>query len=152
MPLAEVPLGITAPERTFAVPERFAPVGVTFGGVIELAGVELPDRAWGPGEPVEVGLAWQARSAIDVSYRVFLHLLDADGNLVDQSDGEPAAWTRPTTGWAQGEVVTESRQVRLPADAAGDYVLRVGFYAPGEARLLTDEGEDGYVLASIHVD
>jgi hypothetical protein len=39
-----------------------------------------------------VHLIWRAEAETAVSYRVFLHLIGPDGQLVAQSDGEPANW------------------------------------------------------------
>jgi hypothetical protein len=106
-----------------------------------------------PGDVVEIHLAWQALAPVDISYRIYLHVLDADGNLVAQSDGEPAGWSRPTTGWAVGEIVSDVRSVKIPADAAaGDTTMRVGVYAPDGARLVTTEGDDGTIVATIEIE
>jgi len=86
-----------------------------------------------------------------VSYRVFLHLVADDGLILAQSDGEPAGWTRPTTGWATGEIVIDQRTLSLPEDYVGVAELRVGLYDPAGARLMTASGDDAIVLARIEV-
>lgn len=159
-PLAEVKLLVEAPMRTWMISPDHTPTSISFAdqahtgdvSIIELAGVDLPNRGVTAGQRLEVGLAWRALIPLDVSYRVYLHLLDGEGALVDQDDGEPAAWTRPTTGWAAGEVVTEVRHVTLPESAApGDYILRVGLYEGSGSRLLTAEGDDGAFLTIVTV-
>ena len=98
-------------------------------------------------------LVWRAEAEMETSYRVFLHLVGPDGKLVAQSDGEPANWTRPTTGWLPGEVVLDERVLYVPADAPpGEYVLRCGLYdlATGE-RLTTADGDDALHLTTLPI-
>jgi len=145
--LAEVPLRVVAPERRWDVPESFAEADAVFGDVIRLAGYDIDADTAAPGDKLTVTLAWQALAEMETSYRVFVHLVSATGRVLAQSDGEPAAWTRPTTGWAVGEVVLDERFVALPGDAApGDYEIRVGLYVLGGPRLLLPTGEDAFVV------
>ena len=89
---------------------------------------------------------------METSYRIFVHVLDANGRVVGQSDGEPANWLRPTTGWAVGEVVTEVREIDVPkATPAGSYVVRVGVYREDGTRLMTKAGLDAYELVTLPV-
>ncbi len=150
--LGEVSIDVRAPERAWTVPARFSPLAIEFGDSIELAGIVGPPAAVAAGDAVDIELAWSALDEIDAPYHVFVHLLDGAGNLVAQSDGEPANWTRPTTGWAAREVVTEERTLAVPEGTLpGTYVLRVGLYLPGGSRLNTPEGADGVVIATITV-
>lgn len=152
-PLSAIALDVVAPERGWDVPADLRPADATFGDAIRLAGYDVAPQTALPGETVRVRLAWQARAEMDAAYRVFLHLVAADGALVAQDDGEPAAWSRPTPGWAVGEVVAETRSLAIPSDAPpGEYRLRVGWYLPGDARLLTAEGADVFELGALSVE
>lgn len=113
-------LNIAAPDRLFDPPTLTHTINAEIGSSILLLGYNTTIG----GNAITVDLAWQAKSEMSGSYRVFLHLLDADGNLVSQSDGEPADWTRPTTGWRAGEVVIDSRALAAPGP--GEYTLSVG--------------------------
>ena len=145
--LAEVPLRVVAPERRWDVPVGFTVADVVFGEVIRLAGYDTGASTVAPGDVVTVTLAWQALAEMETSYRVFVHLVSATGQVLAQSDGEPAAWTRPTTGWAVGEVVLDERVIALPGDAAPEaYEIRVGLYVLDGPRLLLPTGEDAFVL------
>ena len=62
----------------------------------------------------------------------FVHLLDAGGNIVAQSDGAPAGDSYPTGQWVAGEVVSDTVTFDLSALPPGDYRLATGFYAPTE--------------------
>ena len=101
------------------------------------------------------GLFWAygAVTVMETSYRVFVHLVGAEGQVLAQSDGEPAGWTRPTTGWAVGEVVVDERVIALPGDAApGEYEIHVGLYVLAGPRLSTASGDDAVVLGGVVVD
>lgn len=154
---------IVAPERAWEAPPDFEPVAavsgagnVTLGDIngplVRLAGVRLPTDVARPGDTLDLALAWEALAEMTASYRVFVHLVDDAGTLHDQNDGEPVGWTRPTPGWAVGEIVAESRPLTVPASApAGAYTIRVGLYLPEGARLTTPSGDDGIVVGKITV-
>ena len=137
-----IPLGgltISAPERVFAAPEMETAVGASFGDQIGLAGYSLDTTQ----SDLQLDLVWRALAEMATSYRVFVHLVDAEGYILAQSDGEPANWTRPTTGWVAGEYVRDNHQLTLPeALPPGPLSLRVGLYDPESgARLFTDTAE-----------
>ncbi len=147
--LAEVPIDIDAPERIWRAPAGLVRADVVFGDAARLIGYTLDPEAPVPGETLAVRLAWQAVAEMEESYRVFVHLVGEDGRVAAQSDGEPVDWTRPTTGWAVGEVVVETREIAVPVTLQpGAYTLRVGLYLPDGARLLTPDGQDAFVLWS----
>ncbi len=151
-PLAELPLRVIAPVRHWDVPASFTPLDVRFGDRIRLAGAVITPTEAAPGDAVTVALAWQSLAEMSRSYHVFVHLLSPDGRLVAQDDGIPAGWTRPTGGWAVGEVITETRTLALPADLpSGEYELRVGWYEPDGPRLPVDSGADAALLAKLDV-
>ncbi len=159
-------LTITAPSRTFT-PPSFPPIGgderggvdVTLGDLVTLSGFDVGVNGWvngaemaRPGETLTVTLVWRAEAETHTSYHVFLHLIGPGGALVAQSDGVPANWSRPTTGWLPGEYVTDTRVLTLPAGApAGDYTLSAGLYVPGGERLTTPDGSDAIHLTTITV-
>jgi hypothetical protein len=130
-----------------------AAVGATFGDVILLERAGIATTAQ-PGSVLPVALHWKARQPVPEDYHVFVHLLDAAGDRVAQSDNQPALWTRPTSSWAPGETIEDRHALALPADLPpGVYTLIVGIYRPGAGeRLLTEAGEAFVVLgdAQIH--
>ncbi len=145
--MAEVPLRVVAPERRWDVPTGLTMADVAFGDMIRLAGYAIGQSGIAPGGSITVTLAWQALAEMETSYRVFVHLVSAEGQVLAQSDGEPVAWTRPTTGWAVGEVVLDERVIALPGDAApSEYQIRVGLYVLDGPRLFTASGDDAVVL------
>ncbi len=101
---------------------------------------------------ITVTLIWRSEAETSISYRVFLHLIGPEGKLVAQSDGVPAAWSRPTTGWLPGEIVIDERVLTIPAEAeAGKYVLQAGMYTLEGGRLSTPQGKDTVIVTTILV-
>lgn len=150
--LAAQPLAVAAPQRLWEVPDSLPELDVIFGEQLRLAGGQVEPLDIAAAEELSVTLAWQALAEMETSYRVFVHLVDAQGGVVTQHDGEPAAWTRPTSGWAIDEVVAEVRTLALPSDmAAGDYELRVGVYDLQAGRLRTPDGADFFVITVLQV-
>jgi hypothetical protein len=154
----EVGLGdlrVYAPERLWEAPPQDVETNLRLGDAVTLLGATVEPGTHGlePGTSLTVTLAWRAEVEMDVSYRVFLHLLGPGGELVAQSDGEPADWARPTTGWLPGEVVLDERVLTVPAGAElGEYVLQAGMYTLEGGRLRTAEGSDIALLTGITVE
>jgi mannosyltransferase len=89
-------------------------------------------------------LFWQAEGASDVQYAVSLQLLDENGVLRAQHDQQPGDSAFPTTSWVQGEVVSDTHQLGLPADLPpGSYRLIVRMYDPATLAVLPATGADG---------
>ncbi len=117
-------------------------VRARFGQEILLHGYAVGEGPFAPGDVVPVTLFWEA-DAPPGRYKVFLHLMDEEGNLVAQNDAEPRGDLSPTFIWPVGEVVTDRHGVYLPPDLLpGRYRLRVGMYRldTGERLLLTLDG------------
>ncbi len=125
---------------------------VAFDSGVRLLGYELSGAAR-PGEALALTLYWSADGPLPQRYKVFTHLLGetfnaAGGNFLwGQSDAEPAANTRPTTGWRAGEVVVDEHTIPIAADAPpGTYTIEVGLYEPVGGGRLAVIGEDGGVV------
>ncbi len=90
-----------------------------------------------------ISLYWRADAIFPATYHVFVHLVDETGQIMAQSDGEPANWTRPTTGWLPGEYITDPHTLSLPAKLPpGNFALRIGLYDPQTGqRLQTDTAD-----------
>lgn len=79
---------------------------------------------------LSVALVWQAQTRIDENYSAFVHLLDASGTIVSQSDAVPANGYA-TNRWLPQEIVVDRHLIDLPlALPAGDYRLVAGLYDP----------------------
>jgi len=156
VPLSSI--STTAPPHTFAPPPVDVETNTRLGNVATLIGATLEPRAPSthlpiyPSTHLTVTLVWRAEATAADSYHVFLHLLGPEGKLTAQSDGIPANWTRPTTGWLPGEYIADAHVLTAPADAPpGNYILQAGLYMPGGKRLTTPDGADAVQLAIITV-
>jgi hypothetical protein len=92
-------------------------------------------------------LYWQAQQQMDVSYTVFVHLLDAQNRIWGQRDSVPDRGQYLTTGWLEGEVVEDEYEIPVdPAAPSGEYLIEVGLYdaaQPGYPHLpvLDEQGQ-----------
>jgi len=140
-----VPLGevvVSAPVRVFEEPDVGTAVDLVFDDIIRLVGYTISE------EPLRVELIWSAADQIDSSYHVFVHLVDENGSIVAQADGQPAEWTRPTAGWAPGEYIFDSHTLSVPQGMALEGLgLRVGLYDPDTGRRLTVDNSDFATLS-----
>ncbi|MBK8903833.1 MAG: glycosyltransferase family 39 protein [Anaerolineaceae bacterium] len=135
-----VRLGPTAVlARETAVPTQRA--RYNFGQQIQLNGYSLAVDGTG----LDVTLFWEALAPPAVDWTVFVHLLDASGQLVAQGDGVPRDGQFPTSWWPAGTVVPDTHH--LPGEfscvALSQFTLLVGFYNPSTAERLPvhDENE-----------
>ena len=81
------------------------------------------------GESLSVTLYWKSERAIPKDYSVFVHLLDANGNLVAQHDSAPQNGAAPTSWWLPGDLIADPHQLIVPADlVSGRYTLEIGVY------------------------
>jgi hypothetical protein len=122
------------------VPEAAAlEAPMTFGDAIALRG----ERTARAEDHLAVTLWWEARQRVETDYKVFVHLIDADGTLVANGDAPPLDGGFPTHLWRPGDRVVDAYTVPLPEDLpAGRYRLRAGWYAPDTgARLPTSDGD-----------
>ncbi|MDT8305959.1 MAG: hypothetical protein RRC07_08495, partial [Anaerolineae bacterium] len=146
-------LAVDAPERRYDVPQLALPLGEQVGEVATLLGANVAQEVLAPGGTLDVALIWRAEAETHTSYRVFVHLSGPDGSVTSQSDGEPARWARPTTGWLRGEIVVDEHELALPGElAAGTYQLVAGLYeAESGRRLPLLHGEDAVTIRLFEV-
>lgn len=109
------------------------PANYQFGESIELLGYSVRPSNVKPDGTASVDLYWRPtlNLPIDVYATVFVHLIDADGNLVAQHDGQPVNNAYPLPVWQPGTIIHDSHQLVLPSELpAGEYSLMVGLYDP----------------------
>ncbi|MBN1811047.1 MAG: hypothetical protein JXA14_04345 [Anaerolineae bacterium] len=112
----------------YAYAEKPQPVEATFGDRIRLVSFAAPDSL-ASGQTLEVRLYWKALQPLEEDYIVFVHLLDASGELVASHDGPPRDRESPTSTWLPGDVVPDVHRVALEPDTpGGTYQLWVGIY------------------------
>jgi hypothetical protein len=145
--------------RVFELPEVQAPLGANLEDKIRLIGYSSPQltepesglirlkKADCGADPAACQLHfdfyWQALSEMEQPYRVFLHLVDEQGQIIAQHDRGPGIRAKqPTTAWLPGEVVLDPVELARPADIPpGRYTVRLGMYLPADGtRLLIVDG------------
>jgi hypothetical protein len=109
------------------------------GDSIGLAGYGLPTASVTPGGLVLVNLYWRVLKPPQSDYTVFVHVVNAQGQLVAQFDRPPGGGALPTSLWQTGDIWRDVYPVPLPPDMApGTYAVRVGMYTwPSLERLAT---------------
>ncbi|MCB0154084.1 MAG: hypothetical protein KDF65_04740, partial [Anaerolineae bacterium] len=82
-------------------------------------------------------LVWQTEQPLPPNLTLFIHLLDANGELLGQLDGPPYAGLYPLENWLPGQPITDQRPLpvlnepgRLSAVAIGVYDLDSGTRLP----------------------
>jgi hypothetical protein len=130
---------VNAPERMFEPVEMGTAVNIPFtgrdGAAATLTGYTLSASTCHLPlvnlQTCHLQLLWRTDAIFPTSYRVFVHLVDENGQIIAQSDGEPANWTRPTSGWLPGEYILDEHTLALPETLpTGQLALRVGLYRP----------------------
>jgi hypothetical protein len=93
------------------------------------------------GSPVEVTYRFTVPSEapeFQEDYKVFVHFLDSNDELMWTDDHDPAV---PTTRWTPGETVEYSRTMFIPIyPYVGETVVRLGLYSPRDGRRLSLDG------------
>ena len=115
------------PESSYApsypVPFCACEPGAAAEPALWLTGVE-PGAAR-PGEELTLLTSWQTGPARFLSLAMFVHLLDAAGNIVAQDDG----LGYPPHTWQPGDRFIQLARLPLPPDLPpGDYTLQFGLY------------------------
>lgn len=112
------------------------------------------DARMGAGQFLMVDLSWRVEDAPREPFSVFVHLLDAQGELRAQHDSAPQNGHKPFSSLAPLQSVPDCRALFLPRDIPpGEYAVRVGVYdtRSGERLRLAKNGDDGLVLGKLAV-
>ncbi len=126
---------------------------LALGSNIVLRGYRGWNLAPVPGEVTQIQLLWQANHTPARRYKIFLQLLDAHDQVIAQQDAEPVGESRPTDGWAPGEMIVDNHGLLIgPGTPPGTYRRILGMYDPetGE-RLRLPDGKDNISLPPITV-
>lgn len=130
------------------IPPTASRLAIDLSQKVQLVGYELSSTTIQPSQPLTVTLYWQAPELLLTSFKSFVHVTNADGNMVTQSDAVPANWTRPTTAWLPGEQVADPHTLRLPSSPAGQESLQVwaGMYDPNTLQRLLPPGNQSGLI------
>jgi hypothetical protein len=100
-----------------------------------------------PGGVIPLSLLWQSLASTERDFTVFVHLLDEEGHIWGQADGQPDHGFYPTSFWDPGEVILDGYDTLVDASVpAGQYRLVAGMYLFSTGERLPILAEDGQVL------
>jgi hypothetical protein len=130
-----------------------------FANVVELLGYNVMPSALKGGETARVTLYWRLlqesgdAEVLGTSYaKVFVHLIDDQGQLVAQHDTQPVNNAYPIPVWQPDTTIVDEHALDLPADLPGGvYTLAVGLYDPDSLERWPVTGPDGLNIPEGHV-
>jgi 4-amino-4-deoxy-L-arabinose transferase-like glycosyltransferase len=148
MPIIAIAPAYTPVPALARLPDEATAVAARYGDVVELVGYETADVRYTPNENLRVTLYWHTLSPTDRNYSLFVHILDANANVIGRIDTYPAGGLRTTTTWEQGVIYADTYDIPFDErDAqsllASDLRLLVGWwYLPNQQRLPMTDFED----------
>ena len=91
-------------------------------------------------------LFWEANNSMPVDYTVFIHALDAQGQIIAQADHQPLGGLYPTRAWRVGQTIRETVQVN---SASSITKLRIGLYDAKSGKRLpqSNSGDDAVEIS-----
>ncbi|MEK7441887.1 MAG: hypothetical protein AABZ78_13885 [Chloroflexota bacterium] len=112
------------------------PLNVVYGDVAKLESVSILGMA------LRIELRWRALNTTQTSYKIFAHVLNAQGQLVAQRDNIPQNGFAPTNTWKRDQIIVD--RFALPQTLpSGTYTIKVGVYDPlTNERVLTVDNLD----------
>ena len=107
-----------------------------------------------PGDEVQMDVAFRSRAALADDWSLFIHLVDGTGLIVAQLDTMPGGGLRPTSGWREGGILSDSYTISIPETVYTPNRARwqLGFYnhRSGE-RLLRAGGGQSYAFGDVAI-
>jgi mannosyltransferase len=138
------PLAIEGRSRVFEVPPIQYGLSANLGDQVELLGYDLDPNELRAGETMHLALYWRALDKMEVSYTVFVHLINKENQIWGQRDSVPGNGTLPTTGWVEAEIIADEYDLTVKPDAPpGEYLIEVGMYDAQTSHRLTVLGSQG---------
>ncbi len=127
--------------------------GVSFGDEILLRRYLLDAKPLAGGDILPFELVWMAQKSPLPNYKIFAHLLDANGRIVAQRDSEPQNGFAPTSQWKTGVEVSDKVGLLIPPGTPpGAYSLVIGVYRGDSGERLTRrDGSDTLILDAITI-
>jgi hypothetical protein len=105
-----------------------------------------------PGETFAVRLYWRTNASLTADLHGFVHLVDAQGNVIAQQDQAPGLDFQPSSLWLPGNTVLDEYQIVIPADTPSTVLWpRVGLYNVVTQERLVSRGADGAAVDVIQL-
>lgn len=112
-------------DRLFSLPADIDPLQVQFGSAVILQHIDVSVN-----DSVTVDLIWQANRPDGNELTMFVHLKDANGEIIEQLDRSPV---KPTHLWLENEVIIDSVTLPRPEKLAQ---IAIGLYDPNSGQRL----------------
>lgn len=117
VPLASM-FNQTQPERT---------ISITWANLVALQGYEVIPPVVQPGQPITLNFYWRSLSETTFDKRLFLQLLNAAGQPINQWEGD--AFREDMYRWRPGGILPSQHTLWLGQDTPpGSYLVRLGFF------------------------
>ena len=118
-------------------------VSATISDQIQLLGYNITGGAE-PGEILHLTIFWQCLADMKNDYKVFVHVVDQQGNILAQKDGEPVTGFYSTSQWQVGEIIRDQYEIAFSDDSGiAATGLRIGMYLPSTGERLPVALSDG---------
>ncbi|MEA3308574.1 MAG: glycosyltransferase family 39 protein [Chloroflexota bacterium] len=99
---------------------------IIFGEALKLEGHALATTE----TALQLTLWWRSKSPLAQNLTTFVHLYDAEGEMLATADRPPLHGGFPTSLWQPGDRVQDEYTIALPAEAARPLRLGLGWYNP----------------------
>ncbi len=127
-------------------------LNVQVGDEIMLQDYQLDQREARAGDVLTLTLNWRAERTPSMRTKVFVHLIDANGTLIAQRDGEPMSDLRITTTWRAGEIIADNYGVFIePGTPPGEYKIVIGMYRVDNGARLRIGAGDQLIVGKLQV-
>jgi len=137
---------VTLPREAPVAPDTLGmehSLDARLGDGIRLLGYDVAGSS-AAGETLTFTAYWQCLRPVDRRYRVFIHLLDRDGQAVAAQEAGPADGFYPTDAWTAGDVVRDPHRLTFADERAAAAVgLEIGLVDPATGERLPVTLGDG---------
>jgi hypothetical protein len=93
----------------------------------------------------EILLWWASTGTIEKNYTIFVHLLNAEGEIIVQNDHIAGADAYPTSQWREGTYLRNRFFLELSSNSCDNCVISTGLYTD-DHRLVLKNGQDSILL------
>jgi hypothetical protein len=108
----------TAPLRT---------TDLNWANLVKLAGYDVTPQVARPGQQLRLNLYWQSLTDSSFDYRLFLQIVDAAGQPLNQWEGD--AFSEDMYRWRPGRILPSQHTLWIGPDTPpGPYLIRLGFF------------------------
>ena len=111
------------PRRPIALASIPCRVDAQFSRDIRLLGYDMRME----GQDLKLTLYWQASKSPDADYQNFIHVTDANRQVVAQGDSAPVSGLYPSSAWLPGQIIADEHRIPLPQGARPAAIL-TGLY------------------------